>query len=83
NQEIGSWISVPVILQEKLTGSLELASPEFSRFKEPDKQALQRVGQQASLAVSNARLYLKLLNSIKEISDARKEVERVRRNQFL
>jgi GAF domain-containing protein len=82
-QEVRSWVSAPLVLQDKLTGSLELASFDPTKFKEADKQALSRVGQQAALAVSNARLYLKLLNSVKEISDARKEVERARRGQFL
>jgi GAF domain-containing protein/FixJ family two-component response regulator len=83
NLEIRSWISAPIILQDKLAGSLELASPDPTRFKPEDKQVLVRTAQQACLALNNARLYIKLLNSIKEISDARKEVDRVRRGQFL
>jgi GAF domain-containing protein/FixJ family two-component response regulator len=83
NLDIRCWISAPIILQDKLAGSLELASPDPARFKADDKQLLVRTAQQACLALSNARLYIKLLNSIKEISDARKEVDRVRRGQFL
>lgn len=82
-QEIRCWISAPVVLQDKLSGSIELVSSDPTRFKEEDKLMLFRISQQASLAINNARLYLKLLNSIKEISDARKEVDRVRRGQFL
>ncbi|HSE42396.1 MAG TPA: GAF domain-containing protein [Acidobacteriota bacterium] len=82
-QEIRCWISVPLIIQEKMVGSLELASSDPKRFREADKQSLSRVGQHAALAINNARLYEKLLNSIKEISEARKEVARVRRGQYL
>jgi len=81
--EIRSWLSSPIILQDKLIGSIELASPDGLRLRETDKALLLNTSQQASLALNNARLYSKLLNSIKEISDARKEVDRVRRGQFL
>jgi GAF domain-containing protein len=81
--EIRSWISAPIILQEKLVGSLELASPDPVRFHAEDRHLLVRTSQQACFALNNARLYMKLLNSIKEISDARKEVDRARRGQFL
>ncbi|PWT92570.1 MAG: hypothetical protein C5B54_03315 [Acidobacteria bacterium] len=77
------WLSAPIVLQDKLIGSLELASNDVKRFKEADRQLLAGVGQQASLAINNSRLYGKLLHSIQEISEARKEVERVRRGQFL
>jgi|GEM_PF-6378923 len=83
NMEIRSWISAPIILHDKLSGSLELASPDPTRFRPEDKHLLQRTSEHACLAINNARLYMKLLNSIKEISDARKEVERARRGQFL
>jgi GAF domain-containing protein len=66
-----------------MVGSLELAASDPRRFREADKQSLSRVGQHAALAINNARLYEKLLNSIKEISEARKEVARVRRGQYL
>jgi GAF domain-containing protein len=82
-QEIRCWISVPLVIQDKMVGSLELAGSDTKRFREADKQSLGRVGQHAALAINNARLYEKLLNSIKEISEARKEVARVRRGQFL
>ena len=81
--EFTSWLSAPIVLQDRLAGSLELASPDPTTFKEQDTQLLLRTSQQACLALNNARLYMKLLNSIREISDARKEVERVRRGQFL
>ena len=81
--EFRSWMSAPIILQDRLAGSLELASPDPARFREQDTQLLVRTSQQASLALNNAHLYMKLLNSIREISDARKEVDRVRRGQFL
>ncbi len=82
-REILSWISVPIILQDKLAGSLELASPSPRKFKESDKQILSQIAQQAALAINNSRLYLKLLHSLKEVSEARKEVERIRRDQYL
>ncbi len=83
NLDIRSWVYAPIVLQDKLSGSLELASPDPGRFKQEDVQLLIRTCQQASLALNNARLYTKLLNSIKEISDARKEVDRVRRGQYI
>jgi GAF domain-containing protein/DNA-binding NarL/FixJ family response regulator len=81
--QFACWASSPIIFHDKLVGSLELASTDPNRFKEQDLQLLIRTSQQACLAMNNAHLYMKLLNSIREISDARKEVERVRRGQFL
>jgi GAF domain-containing protein/FixJ family two-component response regulator len=83
NATVRCWVAVPIILQDKLVGSLELGSPDPTRFRPEDQNLLTRTSQQASLAIHNARLYIKLLNSIREISDARKEVDRVRRGQFL
>jgi GAF domain-containing protein len=83
NQEVRCWISAPIVIQDRLAGSLELASFDSKRFKETDILALLLVAQQAALAINNSRLYAKLLNSLKEISEARKEVEKVRRDQFL
>ena len=82
-RDIRCWISAPIIVQDKLAGSIELASPDPQKFSEDQKQILSRIGQQASLAINNAQLYVKLLESIKEISEARKEVDRIRRGQFL
>lgn len=82
-REILSWISVPIVMQDKLAGSLELASPNPRSFKEADKQILSQVAQQAALAINNSRLYVKLLHSLKDVSEARKEVERIRRDQYL
>lgn len=82
-REIQTSISAPLVLQERLAGSIELASFDRDRFYESDTYALLRIAQQAALAINNSRLYVKLLNSLKEISEARKEVERVRRGQYL
>lgn len=82
-KKIHSWVSVPIVLQEKLAGSLELASQVPRKFKESDKQFLAQVANQATLAISNSRLYLKLLHSLKEVSEARKEVEKIRKDQYL
>ncbi len=82
-QDVRNWLCAPITLQDRLAGSLELASFDPKKFREADKQTLSRIAQQASLAINNARLYEKLLNSLKEISDARKEVDRIRRGQFL
>lgn len=78
-----SWISVPVQLQNKRIGSLELGSTTPRRFLASDEQPLTLIAQQTSMGISNIRLYDKLLISIKEISDAKKEVDRMRRHQFL
>jgi GAF domain-containing protein len=82
-RDIRCWISAPIILQDKLAGSIELASPDPERLDDESKQVLFRISQQASLAINNSQLYVKLLDSIKEISEARKEVDRIRRGQFL
>jgi GAF domain-containing protein len=82
-EEIRSLVSAPILVQNKLAGSIELASTDPRKFHETDQKAVERIAQQASFAINNARLYVKLLDSLKEISDARKEVERVRRGQFL
>lgn len=82
-REIQSWISVPIVIQNKLAGSLELASSSPRKFKESDKQILYQIAQQAALAINNSRLYAKLLHSLKEVSEARKEVERIRKDEYL
>jgi GAF domain-containing protein len=81
-KEFYAWCSVPIILQDRLAGSLEVSNETSRRFREGDKQFLLKVAHQASLAISNARLYVKLLDSLKEISQARKEVEKMRREQY-
>ena len=82
-EDVRSWVCAPIFLQNRLAGSIELASTDPKKFHETDQRAVERIAQQASLAINNARLYVKLLDSLKEISDARKEVERVRRDQYL
>lgn len=79
SQEARCWVSVPLILQDKLVGSLEITSVDRKRFKDSDKQTLSRLAQQTSLALNNLRLYGKLLSSLKEVSEARIEVDKIRR----
>lgn len=79
NQEARCWVSVPLILQDKLVGSLEITSVDRKRFKDSDKQTLSRLAQQTSLALNNLRLYGKLVLSLKEVSAARIEVDKIRR----
>lgn len=78
-----SWITVPVTVQNKRVGTLELGSVVPRRFPAADEQPLSLIAQQTAMGISNIRLYDKLLVSIKEISEARKEVEKIRRNQYL
>lgn len=78
-----SWITVPILFQNRRIGSLEMGSVTEQKFRAQDLRPLALAGQQAAMGINNARLYEKLLVSIKEISEARKEVDRIRRNQFL
>ena len=57
DHRVRCWLSAPIILQDKLIGSLELSSSDPRRFKEGDRQLLAGVGQQAALAINNSRLY--------------------------
>lgn len=82
-EDVASWLSVPMFVKDRLTGSLEVTTRVPRQFNKTDVAMLDRVAQQASLAINNARLYEKLLHSLHEIMEARKEVERMRRDQFL
>jgi len=66
NQLIASLVSVPLILEGQVIGALTATAPQRNAFTETDVNLLDAFGDQAVIAVKNARLYEKLLAEEKE-----------------
>ena len=52
-----SWLGVPVIAGDKVTGVLALLSPEPSHFTEGDERLLATIASSMAVALENARLF--------------------------
>jgi len=63
---IGSMVSVPLISNHQVIGALTATSPEHNAFTEADVNLLDAFGDQAVVAVKNARLYEQLVREEKE-----------------
>lgn len=63
---IGSMVSVPLISNNQVIGALTATSPECNAFTEADVSLLDAFGDQAVVAVKNARLYEQLVREEKE-----------------
>ena len=66
NWPIESMVSVPLISGGQVIGALTATSPEPGAFAEGDVRLLDAFGDQAAIAVKNARLYEQLLSEEKE-----------------
>lgn len=63
-----SYLGVPLIVEEALVGTLELASTELRAYSEQDLATLQTFASQAALAIENARLFEETQRLLEEIS---------------
>lgn len=66
NWPIASMVCVPLISGGQVIGALTATSPEQGAFTESDVRVLDAFGDQAAIAVKNARLYEQLLSEEKE-----------------
>jgi diguanylate cyclase (GGDEF)-like protein len=57
DQESRSWLGVPLVVYDETIGVLSVQSPECSAFGPDDQRLLESIGQQAAVAIENARLY--------------------------
>jgi signal transduction histidine kinase len=63
---IASLVSVPLVSDNQVIGALTATSPDPSAFTEADVNLLDAFGDQAVVAVKNARLYEQLMREEKE-----------------
>jgi diguanylate cyclase (GGDEF)-like protein len=58
---LGCVLFVPVIYQDELVGILAFSSPVIDAFREEERELFSAVGNQAALALANARLFQETL----------------------
>jgi sigma-B regulation protein RsbU (phosphoserine phosphatase) len=56
-EDARSELVVPLVLQDKCIGVIDLESPELDAFKKSDVEILTLLASQAAVAIENARLY--------------------------
>ncbi|MBC7235780.1 MAG: GAF domain-containing protein [Chloroflexi bacterium] len=66
NWPVASLIAVPLVSENRVIGALVATSEEARAFTEADLNLLDAFGDQAAIAVKNARLYEQLLREEKE-----------------
>jgi signal transduction histidine kinase/ActR/RegA family two-component response regulator len=72
--EIRSELAVPIKLQDRILGVLNLQSPQFNRFSQTDIQTLQTVADQLAVTIENAQLYKQVeshANRLEELVEQR------------
>ena len=57
NAPVRGWLGVPLIGQGRVYGVLTLESDQPSRYREEELRAISALGNQAAIAMENARLY--------------------------
>jgi two-component system NtrC family sensor kinase len=67
-KKIRSQLTVPIELQGKVLGVLDVQSNHLDAFDEEDLQLLQSVSNQTAVSLENARLYANSEKKIKELS---------------
>jgi len=67
-KETKSELAIPIELQGKVLGVLDVQSNEIDAFEEEDIQLLQSIANQAAIALENARLYANSEQKIRELS---------------
>jgi signal transduction histidine kinase len=57
NFQTASLIAVPLVVQDKLVGVLEVLNKKEGQFNQEDQEILMALGAQAAVAIENARLF--------------------------
>jgi signal transduction histidine kinase len=65
--EFASFLSIPVILNERVMGTLDLASREKAMFAPDDLALLQPIADQVGAAVQNALLYAQIQAQVERV----------------
>jgi GAF domain-containing protein len=68
---IRSWLGVPLILQERVTGMITLDSSRLNFYHEDDAQLALAFASQAAIAIENARLYEQAERERRQLAEAR------------
>lgn len=72
---IRSLLAVPLVMREKIIGTLTVDSAEAHAFSQSDIQLMTIAAAQVSVAMDNARLFGKLENRARELAEAYAEVK--------
>ena len=80
--EINSFLGIPLLIGDRLIGTLSLVHRDPGRFTEDDRRQLSKLAAQASIAIDNAIQVRQRENALKaQIRDLRVEVDAARINQ--
>ncbi|MBN2002185.1 MAG: GAF domain-containing protein [Anaerolineae bacterium] len=74
-----SYLGIPLLVQNDLVGTLEIASAHPNHFSEHDKEIAELFGEQAAVAMANACLYTKTDVELHWRLDALETLQRVTR----
>lgn len=78
-----SILCVPMLLQDRVTGVIEVMNKKNGAFTADDEGLLNAVAQWAAVAIENARLYQDLQRSMDDLSKAQEELVRTERLRAL
>ena len=78
-----SILCVPMTLQDRVTGVIEVMNKKVGSFTHEDEGLLNAVAQWAAIAVENARLYQDLQQSLEDLKKAQEQLVRTERLRAL
>ncbi|MBI4673059.1 MAG: GAF domain-containing protein [Chloroflexi bacterium] len=78
-----SLLAVPMLLQDRVTGVLEVVNKRHGHFTPEDERVLSAVAHWAAIALENARLYHHLETSMEELQKAQEQLLRSERLRAL
>lgn len=75
-RHIHSWLGVPLISRDKVLGVLNIDGREADRFTDRDVEVAMSFGNQAALALENARLYQESVTRVEQELEIAREIQR-------
>lgn len=78
-----SSIRIPLLIREKVLGTLNLDSREIGAYGTLERKLLEQVSGQVAIAVENSRLYEEALRRAKQISAINSSLERIVQEQTI
>jgi signal transduction histidine kinase/HAMP domain-containing protein/ActR/RegA family two-component response regulator len=78
-----SEMAVPLVIGKKLLGVLDLQSDQTNRFTETDLRVMSILGDQIAIAVQNANLYKKQIETAKQLVIAQQKAEQANKAKSL